>query len=121
MAKKIKDPAKAKAAKQKKIVIGGSVLLLLLMVVEVPAIMKHGKPPAPPAGYDPSKGVTDGAPAPPTAGAPAPLAAPTLAGGNPAAAALLTIAWAVGRSRPWPDDLRSALTSAGPQLPGAGR
>src|SRR5919201_4424669 len=85
MAKKI-DPVKAKEAKQKKIAIGGAVLLVLLLAVEVPKTMKrlHGSSgpdwrtaqPAPTAGT--------------TAAPPTGLAAPTLAGGNPAPATTTT-------------------------------
>src|SRR5262249_12801277 len=44
MAKKKLDPAKAKAAKQKKIAIVGGILLILVLVIEVPMMMKRLQP-----------------------------------------------------------------------------
>jgi hypothetical protein len=75
MAKKALDPAKAKAAKQKKIAIVGGALLLIIMAVEVPMMMKrlHRPTTSPVVATDTQT----------TAAAPAstdPLAPPTLAG-----------------------------------------
>jgi hypothetical protein len=77
MAKKAMDPAKAKAAKQKKIAIGGGALLLVIMAIEVPMMMKRLHHPS-------TTPVAEAATvATPTPGAPAttdPLAPPTLDG-----------------------------------------
>jgi hypothetical protein len=89
VAKKTRDPAKAKAAKQKKIVIAGSVALILLMVIEVPMIMKHGQAQTAVANAAASTTAAAATPPPATPVAPGtavPLAAPDLSGSNPTAA-----------------------------------
>jgi DNA polymerase-3 subunit gamma/tau len=95
MAKKQIDPLKAKAAKQKKIAIAGGVVLVLLMALELPKIMKAmngGGASAQPAWRTAAvAGATTAAP-------PTGLAAPTLAGGNPAVGAAVTPAPAGGLS-----------------------
>ena len=88
MAKRI-DPAKAKAAKQKKIAIGGMVLLVALLAVQGPKTLKMLKGPQPAAA---PASTTPGGPAPtpggpaPTTGGPAPATggpAPTTGGPAP--------------------------------------
>lgn len=84
MAKRV-DPAKAKAAKQKKIAIGGMVLLVALLAVQGPKTLKMLKGPQPAA----ATATTPGGPAP-TPGGPAPVAggpAPTTGGPAPVAGA----------------------------------
>lgn len=106
MAKKNADPAKAKAAKQKKIAIVGTAFLLVLMAVEVPMIMKRMNgpqvtTPAASAATAPAPGTP--APVPGAApGTPVSLAAPTLAGANPTAAAPTTGGTLVADPAPTP-------------------
>jgi len=75
MAKKALDPAKAKAAKQKKIAIGGGALLLVVMAIEVPMMMKRLHRPTTPPVAEAATVATPGAPATTD-----PLAPPTLDG-----------------------------------------
>jgi hypothetical protein len=93
MAAKRIDPARAKAAKQKKIAIGGAVLLIALLAVQGPKTLKMLKGPQPAAA---PASTTPGGPAPggPAVGGPAPVPATgadttggTAAGEKPAAAA----------------------------------
>lgn len=87
MARRV-DPAKAKAAKQKKIAIGGMVVLVALLAVQGPKTLKMLKGPqrvAAPASTTPGgPAPTPGGPAPTTGGpAPAPATGGTT-GGTPA-------------------------------------
>jgi hypothetical protein len=97
MAKKV-DPIKAKQAKQKKIVIGGSVLLLLLLALQGPKLLKAvgggGSEDVPQWLQDSRAQSSGAAPAPAVPGAP--LAAPTLAGGNPTGATATPATGATG-------------------------
>jgi hypothetical protein len=91
MAAKRIDPARAKAAKQKKIAIGGAVLLIALLAVQGPKTLKMLKGPQPAAA---PASTTPGGPAPagPAVGGPAPATGADTTGGTatgetPAAAA----------------------------------
>jgi len=90
MAKRI-DPAKAKAAKQKKIAIGLVVLLVAVLAIQGPKMLnmlKGSQPAAAPASTTPGgPAPTPGGPAPTTGGpAPAPATGTATTGGTPAAA-----------------------------------
>lgn len=98
MAAKKVDPIKAKQAKQKKIIIGGSVVLLLLLALQGPKLLKTfrgGGSSDVPQWLQDSRAQASGA-APATTAPRAPLAAPTLAGGNPTGATTAPATGATG-------------------------